>query len=209
MSPKKIVNKKFYNKFFDTPQNSAFTLAVATIILVLIMIFGAIRPAITSIVNEMQNNDERRRLIELQEKKRNNLESLLAQEREYAEQIGILNEIQPQFDDSEFVVRNINDYIKGNPNIVIQDYVINYQSRTRSSISSAAPSLRTLTLSLTFSSDIDNAIEFIEFLESFPRIFDIQDGRFFFAEEEFQNSNLPLTGQIELLYSWTHKEENT
>ena len=188
-------SRTIFKDLLDDPQKGTLTLAIGSTLIVIFMIVVAIRPAIVSVIKQVQSNEVRRELILKQEEKIETLTELVGRQSEYVFEIELLNEVFPDFDDSEYVLRNLHEYLMINEDVQLVSMEIDHSNTISNRFPTAPISVGVIEVSFGVQSDIDQAYKLIDYLDKFPRILDIQT----ITYSALQNDNqvLPLTGSID------------
>lgn len=175
----------------STPQKSTFSLAIVTILIVIFMTLVAIRPAVTSVIKQYNNNKERRQLIQKQNLKLDNIKKALEKMNDYSFNIELLEESSPLNYDSEYIVQNVSDFVDKNSGLKISGIKFEYRQNMLTEVD---PSIGIINVEVTFDSDIDGALALMEFVENFPRVLNIHDASFSATTEN--TGILPINGSI-------------
>lgn len=188
-------SKSVLSQLQDDPRKGTFTLAMGSVVIVIFMIVVAIRPAVTSVIKQVSSNKERAELITGQNEKLQNLKKLIDDQNSYSTEIELFKEAYPKHDDAEFVVRNIYEYVDEVSDLELTSMRFDYAARPDGV--SGVSDVEIFELKLQYNCDIDQAVNFIRFLESMPRIIDIDDISLS-SNEDTEETLLPLSGNVSL-----------
>ncbi len=154
-------------KVLATTQGQTYAVAGATIFIVILMIFLAIRPAFLSISDQNAKNDVKRAYLEQLIQFENSLKTLSQQKSDMQKEINELNLVMPDKRNDELVTANIN--------AIVQKYQISLRILTfEKSIQSKDPKLAAYTnllavpVRISVSGTLQNLQLFLAEMETFP-----------------------------------------
>lgn len=107
----KTSTRQLYD-FLETRKGKTYTIAVVTIITVIIMVVFAILPAVLSITDKRAEIKVKKEYFEVITEKEAALKTLLQQEGEYADNVVLLNQYLPDDVNDEFILANLDEYAK-------------------------------------------------------------------------------------------------
>lgn len=190
------LNPTIFSKLRSTPQRSALFIGLGTLVLVIALFVFAIVPATSSVVEQYEKNKKRQELVEQQETKIENLNKLVNEEEKYAQQIKILNENYPIFVDTEYVIRNIQDYADQNDdiniaNIDVDDKYVQLPSYVTSSEMSKYDryDIQGVNMTISYYCSIEGSVKFLKFFENFPSLLNVEKTSY--AYQTDTNAELP------------------
>lgn len=184
-----------------TPKDSTTLVAIGSVALIILMVVVAIRPAIASVVEQINSNKQRQELIKVQETKLRDLKKLIEDETKYSEEIEVFKQAQPSFDDPEFISRNLMDYTQDRQNITIDS--ISFEYKNTDNTIQIGPDIMLADVALIVNCDVAGAHEFVSYLETFPRTMAIKSIKFSSNELGADDSTgLPLKGNIVFSVFW-------
>lgn len=178
-------------------REGTFTLVVASFVIVMVMILVAIRPAVASVIRQYSSNQIRNELIDGQNAKLQSLQNMVRQKNEYSTEIKIFYQVFPKFDDGEFLVQNIYDYAEKNQDFELRSIKIKYLNDPRTMSLQQNKSIERLELQILYNCDLEQATAFVEYFESFPRIFNVKEV-IYNSTKENEQTLLPLTAIIKV-----------
>ncbi|MBD3362337.1 hypothetical protein GF362_01300 [Candidatus Dojkabacteria bacterium] len=203
-NPSKIKRKRsVISQLTDTPRKGTFTLAIGSFLIVLFMILVAIRPAISSVIKQISSNKERRELITQQEYKLKALKRLIDDKNRYQSEIDLLDDLLPNFDDVEFIVQNLFTYTGDSDSINIDSVEFDFYPKSKEVID---PNVENINATINFECDIDQATQFVQYLDKFPRIINVK--KVDYASNEEENAVLPISGRIDVEIYYKLKQES-
>lgn len=197
-------------RFTETTEKKTYTVALATVFVVIIMIFFAIRPAVTSIFDQLNRNDEKREVLDKLEQKYQNLLALNNMEQEYAEELSLLDVAMPIGSQEEFVVANVIPIAESN-NLDFQSLAFterdNIDTDEAQVMGVNTESLRT---NFVVSGQRADMLNFVSELEDFPRILNIKSITITPRSEEGRVLNSVVVGDItfDFYYYQSENAEN-
>ncbi len=157
----------------ETAERKTYTVALATVAVVIIMIFFAIRPAVVSIFDRLSENKEKRRVITQLDTKYESLLSLNKMESDRADTLGLLDVSMPLGRMEEFVVANVMLMLQEN-NLRFQSISISESDKTPGVKTRLEyPKHKSITTNLTVTGQRSNIVQLVKDLEDFPRIIHI------------------------------------
>jgi hypothetical protein len=160
-------------ELFRTPQSRTYTVAGATLLLTVLMIFFVIRPSVSRILTQISENAERREILGQMNTKFSNLESLINKENTYSDQINTLDiEIIPDSRREDEFVANI---AKGADTNGVSLLNIGVQPFQTTSVIEENPNIEKYVLTGSIRGERNEIEKFLEFLEAFPRTINIYD----------------------------------
>lgn len=195
------LNPKIFAKLHDTPQKSAIFIGIGTLILVLALFVFAIVPAVSSVIRQYEKNKRRTELVELQERKIDNLNKLVQAEEAHGEEIALLNENYPTFVDSEYILQNLQNYLE--QNIGVKFTSIRVDELTPEQVASFAQgggedfnryTIQSIKIGVTYYCTIEGGVKFLRYLESYPSILSIVDTSYTYIETENEESGVSRDG---------------
>jgi len=162
-----------FKKLTETPQKKTYTVAIATIVLVVLMVFFAIRPAVSSIFNRTNENKSKNEILSQMDKKYQNLLTLSNLQTEKASGLTLLDESMAESRQEEFLTANLYA-IAQETNIQITGMNIN-KGVNKSVMKSNSLGINTKvsSLSMEVRGNRSDIINFVSKLESFPKILNI------------------------------------
>lgn len=98
----------------ETPERKTYTVAIATIAMVVLLTFLAIRPAIASILDRLDENDKLRDVKSQLDIKYENLLTLNKSETERAAQLKVLDAAMPTSKNEELLYANLMELVNRN-----------------------------------------------------------------------------------------------
>jgi Tfp pilus assembly protein PilO len=162
-----------FKKLTETPQRKTYTVAVSTIILVVLMVFFAIRPAVSSIFNRTSENKAKNEVLSKMDAKYQNLLSLSNQQTEKATSLTLLDESMPESRQEEFLTSNLNG-VAQDTNVKITGININ-RNVSKSVVKANALGInsRVASFNMGVRGNRSDVINFVSKLEGFPKILNI------------------------------------
>lgn len=192
------LNPQIFNKLHDTPQKSALFIGLGTLVLVLALFVFAIVPATSSVIEQYEKNKRRQELVEEQETKIANINKLVKEEEENIDQIGLLNENYPIFIDSEYILRNIQDYMVLNDDIFITTINIDDKTEKMPSFVTSSDNAKYdgfeilgTPVDINYYCSIEGSIKFLKYFENFPSILNIEKLGYSYITDESAESKVP------------------
>jgi|GEM_PF-6206844 len=187
-------------KLTATPQRRTYTVIFATLLLVLLLVFFAIRPAVTSIFDRTSANKNKRKILGEMDTKYNNLLTLNSQEVDQAESLALLSSSIPEQRDEDFLVANMHSMVEKNnlefASISITDKV------KKSVLTSSDLGIKTEVagFSLEVRGSRMDIIRLVEDMENFPKIINIYSISFAPAGETYGSNTISANVQAEIYY---------
>lgn len=172
-----------------TPQRKTYTVTFATLILVVLLVFFAIRPAIISIFNRTSENGTKEEVLTKMDKKYESLLGLSTQKDEKAEELTLLDSSMPASREEDFLIANIQQIIQENN---IEFVNLSIEKNIQKSIldnSQLGVNTSTSGFTLTIRGRRSSIIKLVGELESFPRIINIYTISFSDAGGQFLNTD--------------------
>jgi Tfp pilus assembly protein PilO len=154
-------------KVLATTQGQTYAVAGATIFIVILMVFLAIRPAFLSISDQNAKNDVKRAYLDQLTEFENNLKILAQQKSDMQAQIDELNMVVPDKRNDEFVAANVNAIVQ---KYQVQLRILTFEKsvETKDPKLAGYPSLLAVPMRLSVSGSLSNLQLFLAELETFP-----------------------------------------
>ncbi len=152
-----------------TPQRKTYTVALVTITIVVLMIFLAIRPAIVSIFDRLNENEEKMKLLQNMDQKYQAIVSLNRQEQSYSDELDLLNDVMPDKREEFFIEANLAKMASMSGLSVVS---LSVNKDPRKSVIKEEVLQNKVGFSylyITVLGDKKDLVRFIELVENFPR----------------------------------------
>ncbi|MBN1331559.1 type 4a pilus biogenesis protein PilO [Candidatus Dojkabacteria bacterium] len=108
-----LTNPQF-KKLTATPESRTYTVAVVTIVVIVLLVFFAIRPSIASVFDRLNENEDKREFIAKMEQKQANLVSLTNKETQQAAQLELLDDAFPESRREDEMINVLTALVKSN-----------------------------------------------------------------------------------------------
>ena len=172
----KTSTRQLYD-FLETRKGKTYTIAIVTIVTVIIMVVFAILPATLSITDKRAEIKVKREYFDQIVEKEAALKSLLQQEGEYSDNIELLNQYLPDDVNDEFVLANLDRYASlSNASLLRIDF------KEPEPVQSEDPELLPpsqdvlqVPIVISLQADQDEFELFIRRIESFPMLMKVKD----------------------------------
>lgn len=187
------MSKNKIKKAKDQRQTQIFFIVIGGTFIILALVFFIIVPAITSVVEQIKNNEVRREMITNQERKIKKITNLIEIKNSYSQELVLLEESYPTFDDTEFIARNLYDYDESNNEFTITNMKFEKEGST-------------ININLNYETSYEQAFIFLDFIEKFPRILQVESISYTYDENE--ESELPLIGNMKLIAYFQSIQDN-
>lgn len=203
------LSPKIFDKLHDTPRKSALAIGLGTLALVIALFVFAIVPATSSVIEQYERNKERQVLVDAQNLKIDNINKLLQAEERHASEIELLNENYPDFVDTEYIARNINDYIVQSGDVTIRSVGVDDKlERVASFVTSTEATkynryeIIATPVVINYFCSVESSVKFLNYIENYPSILNITEASYNFIENADAGNppNLPLDCNLELVY---------
>lgn len=157
-----------------TPKARTYTVAVATAVIVILLIFFANRPAIISIFNRVNENKQKKEVLEQLDQKYNSLIQLNDQEQREKDKFEILEVALPNKAQEEFVIANVYEMIKIHRLDLLNEGFEDIDPESVAERDNIPVNIGVSVFSVTVEGRREDVVSFVKDLESFPRILNIQ-----------------------------------
>ncbi|MBP9758582.1 hypothetical protein KBD45_02715 [Candidatus Dojkabacteria bacterium] len=205
------LNPQIFSKLHDTPQKSALFIGLGTLILVLSLFVFAIVPATSSVIEQYEKNKRRQELVDEQETKIENINKLVTEEEKYIDEIGLLNENYPIFTDTEYIVRNIQDYMVSSSDIEIISIDIDEKYTKMPSFVTSSDNAKYdgfdivgVPIDIVYYCSIEGSVKLLKFFENFPSILSVENLTYSYiiddSTESTVSADTPYNCVVSLLY---------
>jgi Tfp pilus assembly protein PilO len=169
-----ILSNPQFKKLTETPQRKTYTVVFATLILIILMIFLAVRPAIGSIFNRTSENKAKNDILTKMDTKYQNLQILNNERNNKNDSLVLLDEAMPQSRQEEFLVANVKSLAQESD---LQVTAININRVAGKSIleeNAVGMNTKVSGVGLEVRGRRTNINNFVEKLENFPKILNIR-----------------------------------
>lgn len=155
------------------PQRKTYTIVVATIVLIILLLFSAIRPAVTSVFDKTSSNSVKREVLADMDHKYESLVSLGGEADTRADSIAILHHSLPDGREEEIIIVNINNFVRLYDLDLNSMYIDKEIKKSVLGNSNLGPKVKVAGITIEVEGDRDSVNQFVEKLEKFPRIINI------------------------------------
>lgn len=178
-------NTNKVKRILETTRGKTYTVALVTIVTVVLMFAVAIVPAYISVTNQLVENEEKREYIAELQTKEDNLRALTNQEEQYRDQIDLLNTYYPDKEGDEFIMSNVAAIAeKYNAQFVSGNFNRNRRLQDLDTELQNYASLRLVPFTATFNGSLSDLQLVIAHLESFPSLIKLESITYGTLEEE-------------------------
>jgi Tfp pilus assembly protein PilO len=174
----------------ETPKGQTFTTGIATALVVAILFFFAITPALSSITRQLEVNEALRERITAQEAKRETLNSLASKETNLAQSYQTFSDLFGEQRHQSAIYRELTDIAEDN-NLEFRSLSFELERPNVNKYEDLPTSnrLRYQTINFTVNGSFSNVDQLVEELESSQRVYDILSVTIT-AEEQSTNSGV-------------------
>lgn len=190
------LRNNIFLKIEKPEQKDALSLALVSLIVIILLGVFVLRPAISSAIEQISNNKLKTELIKRQEEKIGTLESLNLDLVEYDREVQLLRSSLDDDFVTEFFAINFHNYFASLQaarlmSIEFEEGLIPGRFVVIEGLEGYVPIIGTI----EFEADYPSFVEVVSYVEKFPRILNIKS-----IEVSPQNSDLPLNIKIEVEY---------
>ncbi|MBD3280530.1 hypothetical protein GF389_03330 [Candidatus Dojkabacteria bacterium] len=159
-------------KLAETPESRTYTVAVTTVVLVVLLLFFAIRPSVSSVFDRLNQNEDKRDYINRLEQKQQNLVTLTAKETDQEEELDLLDQAFPEARKEEEVADLIINLVDANS---LEFHSLDHkEAEDQSNIEDViGTNVRYANMTLRVSGPRTSVWALVEDMESLNRIFNI------------------------------------
>jgi hypothetical protein len=191
-----VLRNSIFSQISKPTQKEAFSMILVSALVVILLGVFVLRPAISSAIQQISNNNLKVELIKRQESKLDTLEYLNEQITLYDGEIALLDQSLAEDYFTEFFALNFHLEFVNSPSVMLREIrfeqdLFSADSASKNEVVGYTSILGTL----IFSSDYDGLISMIEYIETFPRILNIRK-----IDLSPMVSDLPLSVKIEVEY---------
>ena len=156
-----------------TPESRTYTVAIVTIVVVVLLLFFAIRPSVSSVLDRLNENSDKRKYIDQLEQKRINLTTLTSAETSQATQLQLLDSAFPEERKENEVLDNLDKLAKAS-SLDLKDVVVTITEEKSNIDTVLDVNTQYAVVSVQVSGVRSNIWGFVEDLESSNRILNLQ-----------------------------------
>jgi len=207
----KVQNRQL-KELFKTPQRKTYTMVGITAVTVGLFVFMTIRPTFIKIADLNKEIKDKETFLSKIEKKLETLNYLISQKETSSTELDVFLKDFPEEEKGGFIVANLAQIAEQYDNVlksiefndeVDEDYEIGIEFEDN---------VKIVQVDIVILGDLDDTESFIGYIETFPRIFDIQSIRYSKVDISDYEDNLENYRSIQcnmtiFTYYWTDEEE--
>ncbi len=199
----KFTNPQFA-RLTATVERKTYTVVGVTLLVVILLVFFAIRPAVGSIFERLNENEEKRDILGKMDAKYDTLLSLSNQEQQREDQLALLENSYPSNKQEEFPIANTIEMINRNGLRFTSIGVNDATTKSALDATKLGTNTKFFVINISVEGERANFIKFVKELEDFPRIFNIQKIAMTPLDNSQGSTNREIKGEIEAeIYYYT------
>ena len=165
-------------ELFKTPQRKTYTTLVLTLVTVGVLIFFTIRPTFIKIAELRKELKDKKTFLERIDKKQRNLNYLIDEKASFTNELDIFSKNLPEEIKGGFIVANLSE-IANLQNVDLLSIEFSEEIEEEEEIVfDYASNIKKVDIKINLAGSYNDLENYIEFLERFPRIFDIRHIRY-------------------------------
>lgn len=207
----KVQNRQL-KELFKTPQRKTYTMVGVTAVTVGLFVFLTIRPTFIKIADLNKEIQDKETFLSKIEKKLETLNYLISQKETSSTELEVFLKDFPEEEKGGFIVANLAQIAEQYDNI-LKSITFNDELDSDYEIGiEYEENIKIVQVDIVILGDLDDIEKFVEYIETFPRIFDIKSVRYSREDLNDYEDNIEDYKSIQCsmslyTYYWTDGEE--